>query len=448
MTQENNSETQTVKYTVAARFLPRISNMIATINKRCRRLHIPELKLEVTGSELRTITTTKAHTDGHTVVYSAAVGTTREVLFNHVEMTGGVAKLAGWEFAATLEHDVETGLTVLRTSSAFGQELPPRFRKSTPVCDHCGFDRKRKDTYVVFNAETGEFKQVGRQCIKDFLGHVDPNQALSIAAMWQDVETILTGGYDPDENDDWREWSNDINRGPVMDLNMFVERAVAVVRVFGFVSRKSVMEKGEGYVTSGRVMDHLFPTRDQLKSDKFVAEMNSTEPTDDDKSKATAAIAWIKAHNPDDLNDYMFNLFAATANEIMPFRRAGIVTSLVSAYNRHIEFEDARVLKAKDWQNKIASAKHVGEVGKRLRGLTLTVIRVIPREGNYGVTYITALEDAERNQFTWFASGTELSAGKTYKVDGTVKSHGDFKGMPQTILQRCKATVIAEPVAA
>lgn len=447
MTNEISSENQSVKYTVAARFLPRIQNMIATINKRCRRLHIPELKLEITGSEMRKVAKTRVHVAQGVAVNEGVVGSEREVLFNHVEMTGGVAKIAGWEFAATLEHDVETGLTVLRTSSAFGRELPARFRKSEPVCDHCNLKRTRKDTYVVYNAERDEFKQIGRQCIKDFLGHSDPNQALEIAAMWQDVEVILSGDFD-DSEDNWREWDNTMNRGPVMDLNMFLDRAVAVVRVFGFVSRKSVMEKGEGIATSYRVMDHLFPTRDQLKSDKFRAEIASTEPTDADKAKAQAALEWIKGQDADKLNDYMFNLFAATANDIMPYRRAGIVASLVSAYNRHIEFEDARVRKAKDWQNKIASAHHVGEVGKRLRGLTLTVIRVIPREGDYGVTYITGLEDADRNQFTWFASGTELEVGQTYKVDGTVKEHGDFRGMPQTVLTRCKATQVAEPAAA
>ena len=73
----------------------------------------------------------------------------------------------------------------------------------------------------------------------------------------------------------------------------------------------------------------------------------------------------------------MFNLFAAVANEIMPFAVAGIVASLMGAYNRHMQYEDERQRKAaaaaKALEGKIATCKHVGTVGERLRGLTLKV---------------------------------------------------------------------------
>jgi hypothetical protein len=456
------NDSQTIKYTVAARFIPRIQSLLEKVSKRCRRLRIAEPVLTITGSETRTVV--KRVPDpmaqsGDLARYKEIV---LEAIFNHVELTGPAQpKLAGWEFAGTLEHDLDTNLTILRTSGAFGRELPKHFRTVKPVCDHCHTIRARKDTYVVYHAANDTYRQVGSNCIKDFLGLQNVDQAISIVAMWQDIEAILDGDYEA-QDDGWREWSNAPKAERVCDLWLFLNRVASVTRVHGFVSRKAVMAQMEREdtmsdeeasrqvrleATRDRVMDHLFPPRKM--SNALRQDIIDCEETPADNAKALAAVEWVKSQDPDKLNDYMFNLFAAVANDVMPLRRGGIVASLIGAYNRHMEYEDERQRKAavaaKALEGKVANCKHVGTVGERLRGLTLKVVRVIPREGQYGVTYITALEDLDGNQFTWFASGTSLDVGVTYTVTGTVKSQGEFRGVPQTVLTRCKAEVQETP---
>jgi hypothetical protein len=439
-------EIVTAVYTIAASKLPRISALIDKLNKRCRRLQIPELTLKITGTETKKFT--RKHYGGVIEHY--------EVIFHTVEFTGGRPKLGGWEFAGTLEHDLETGLTILRTSEAFGRELPLKFRKAEPICQHCGLKRTRRDTYIVYNAEQDVYKQVGHQCVADFLGLQDVHRALDIAQVWYDLDSICDGDAEDDGCEGWSGFKKDT----AMSLIEFLSRAVATVRVFGFVSRKAQQElndkldRGELHenaiipqITSVRVMNYLFPERKNLRDKygnptKLAEEIEATKPTEADIKHSEELIEWAQSFDRDQCNDYQFNLLAATANEIMPFRRSGIVASLPAAWNKHMQILDERQKKAAEWAAKnaerIANCKHVGTVGERLRNLKLKVVRVIPREGQYGVTYITALEDQDGNQFTWFASGLELTAGESYTVTGTVKSHGDFKGIAQTVLTRCK----------
>ena len=76
----------------------------------------------------------------------------------------GVAVVNGWKFIASVEH-TEKG-NIIR--AACNIEVPERYYTSSPICEHCKSKRFRKDTYIVMNEETGEFKQVGKSCLMDF----------------------------------------------------------------------------------------------------------------------------------------------------------------------------------------------------------------------------------------------------------------------------------------
>jgi len=48
------------------------------------------------------------------------------------------------------------------------------------------------------------------------------------------------------------------------------------------------------------------------------------------------------------------------------------------------------------------------------------------------------LIDLSGNHLTWFASGSDMEVGNTYKLLGTIKKHDEYNGVKQTILTRCK----------
>ena len=81
-------------------------------------------------------------------------------------------------------------------------------------------------------------------------------------------------------------------------------------------------------------------------------------------------------------------------------------------------------------------SKHQGNVGERLE-LTLTVKRVVEKEGYYGNSAFHIFSDEEGNIYTWNTSSKTLEVGHTYHLKGTVKEHTCFRNVNQTNLTRC-----------
>jgi len=426
------TERTVAEYTIHSFRLGGCNYLIEKLNKRCHRLHIPELKLEVVG------TSTKEAEDRDGFKYTKHYTTVR--------LTGTAPKLAGWEFAATFEHDSETGLTIFRRNSEFKVEIPTDYRKAKNECDHCKKIRNRNDTYLCYNAEKGEFKQVGRTCIKDFLGHKNPHWALECATMWYDLTDFM--GDNSGEDEGWGGGGGHSER--VVGTEEFLDNVFAVVKVYGFVSKTKAQESCEAdrplEATKERVLNYMFPAPDQLKSRGFKAEMEACKPTEESKAQALTALDWIRSMKEDaeanKLSEFLMNLYISCAGDILTMRRTGIVAALSGCYLRHLEGEKKREEEKKTRK----PSNYVGNVGERLRDMVLLVKRVIPREHDFGVTYITGLEDADGNQFTWFSSSENLTAGATYKVTGTVKDQNDkFHGIPTTILSRCKCEELPAP---
>jgi hypothetical protein len=97
--------------------------------------------------------------------------------------------------AATIQHTPEGN--ILRTVPGFETLLPARFRSCDTACEHCNTDRIRKDTYVL-QAEAGEWKQVGRNCLADFLRTGDASgwceMAEILASLAGEMEGFEDGG--------------------------------------------------------------------------------------------------------------------------------------------------------------------------------------------------------------------------------------------------------------
>ena len=81
-------------------------------------------------------------------------------------------------------------------------------------------------------------------------------------------------------------------------------------------------------------------------------------------------------------------------------------------------------------------SKHQGNIGERLE-LTLTVKRVVEKEGYYGNSAFHIFSDEEGNIYTWNTSSKTLEVGRTYHLKGTVKEHTCFRNVNQTNLTRC-----------
>jgi hypothetical protein len=241
--------------------------------------------------------------------------------FTPVTITAAEPKLNGWKFIATVEH-TEAG-NILRSATDDNQNLPTQYRSTKNVCDHCQTNRRRKDTYIVRHDSFGEYRQVGRNCVADFLGHGDP------AAVARYFDNILSLWSDLDERPD----DESFCRAPETETTeIFLAVAAESVRVNGWVAKSS----WDGYPTATLAWDYLFTILPP--GNKRVERYGFDSISDESRELAKAAREW--AANLDvsetDASDYLYNLKVACSLELVTGRRTGIVASAISAYQRHL----------------------------------------------------------------------------------------------------------------
>lgn len=359
------------------------------------------------------------------------VPTGRILRFHTVELVGERPIIAGYKFLGALEHNSEVGL-ILRAVP--GEVFPPEYRDADASnCDHCRKRIKtRIETFIVQRVESGDCKQVGRQCVADFLGGVDPKEVLALVAMLSEAHDILCAGSDYDDEDRERGSRKD----ELYDMVYVLALTSALCRNYGWTARSKASEGHRP--TANRVIEFMTePNPETLFKDRHGnvdrEEMAKYATTEQDTETAETSLEWARnLSERDDLNDYLYNLTTIAKAGAVHTKHFGLACSIVSSYNR----EQERLLGIEREAKQGATSEHFGEVKKRAE-YTLTVTRYTTSEGDYGVTHIFGFEDASGNRAVWFGStnpGMEL--GYTYKVKATIKGHGNYRGVKQTTLTR------------
>jgi hypothetical protein len=130
------------------------------------------------------------------------------------------------------------------------------------------------------------------------------------------------------------------------------------------------------------------------------------------------------------------------------FDRFGKLTDAQSA--AVLKGIDARAAKRAQWDAERAELNarrvHVGTVGEKLT-LTLSVVRRIFVDTQYGSLSIFIMEDADRNVIVYKGNADCISwdgdnireQNVPFTITATVKAHEVREGVPQTIIQRPKA---------
>lgn len=383
-----------------------------------------------------------------------------KVTLEHVAYTvkGEAPTLAGWEFVGTIEH--EHGVNILRTIT--DEAVPERFRTASPKhCDHCGLVRNRTDTFIVRHVETGEYKQVGRSCLKDFLGNKSPGEIAAYATALLDFLESMNSDREESEG-----CSGGSGGGiETFELAAFLAVTAAAIVEHGWTSRTKAKELFGVEATADTVLGHFFDLADpRLTAEQRKDRLIPGATTSANAQLAKEAIEWAKGLDATG-NDYVYNLQAIVELGYVTSRTAGYAASIVSGYFRETERALRKdVLKAD-------GTEHVGTVGKR-EELLLTLIAVFYTEGYYGTTAIHKFADPDGNAVTWFASNDEavllseaypdpcpespyhyipgeerkvtMAKGATYRVKATVKDHGEYKGQAQTTVTRLTVLPVAK----
>lgn len=384
-----------------------------TLNKRAVKCNCQPMRLIVGDTFLK-------------VVSEDLFGNPRKVSFTNVEVHGTIPRIQGWYLRATITPATDTHNLV---KSAGEQEpLDSKYRTISMQCDHCGYKRRRNDVFVIRHVDTREEKVIGRNCLADFCRTRDIQAMITYASFIN----VLSGSLDEDYGSDYYWGSSNIR---TESLEYFLETTSIMIRRFGWVSRKA---SDQLFVasTASDVIWWLW-TQDVNNQKKEFAAKHNLFIEDHDKKLAADALAWIKTVDlANEKSDYLYNLSVAVAKGFAAYETAGLLASLIPAYLRHMEQEVKRATLRK----RAALREYVGEVGKRMRGLKLTVLGATCHDSNWGVSTFVRFSDENENVLVWRASGDvtpDYAIGKTYIVDATPKSHEDHATYgKQTFLTR------------
>lgn len=336
----------------------------------------------------------------------------------YIAVKGQSPKLAGWQFVATLEHD-ENGVILRRLPTYEGAADLMPYRDASPEnCDHCHLRRRRNDTYVIEH-DNGSLKQVGSNCLVDFLGGQSPEQI----ARWCSYVADFIDGIDESDH----EGSNGPQPQKRYDVTFYLTHVACMIRTYGWKSRGQAQYSGGA--TADAANDNIYYQATQ-KKDQGVPMW--TDPIEADEATAVAAIEWVKTLTETDLeNDYLYNLYTSLKGESIPATLFGIAASGISAHARAIEKAIKRQLRAEK-----PESQHIGTVGQRETfTLTITKIHWIADRYSYNDDSkpLIIMLDPSGNEVKWFASrlpgvgdtGNDPIVGGTYEVKASVKRHED-----------------------
>lgn len=376
-----------------------VKNLVERLNKRAAKLGQPKISLEVKGEEIR------------------KVGQFKEIMVKYlfIEMNGERPGLNGWEFVASLEHE-EAG-NIVRTVPGWEANLPEAYRTSGPACDHCRTNRHRKDTYIVFNAELEEFKQIGSNCLKDFTGHPSPQSVAAALEFWTELDETARNAEDYYEDGGYPKSAR------YFQLVDFLAASVAIVRENGWVSRSKAF--GLTRPTADIAADVMYDGK----------QKTGIFPTQEDEALAAAAIEWANNSlaakvDAGTASDFDWNMFMVASKEAITARQFGFAAYIPVMYKKAMEAEIARKAEkeASNW---------IGQEGKRTEIGPMTVVKTVSTETQWGWSYMNKFIDANGNVVIWW-TGTEYELGKVYQGAASIKKHDEYNGIKQTQITRAK----------
>lgn len=407
---------------VAAHVFPYLKQRIEKLNKRARKLRVPEVKLEILDKFIKEVPNRNEMLDLPP----------RQIEFYKVKVHGETPKVAGYKFIATIEHQ-EGGNIIRMVPGEEGGENIKDFYESKPhYCDHCKKVRRRIDTFIVKEEKTGKLRQIGRNCLSDFLGGVDPK-----AVLWYFNE--LNDFFKSVKASEEEAGRRGVRGDEFMDLEKLLIAAAAFIQSFGYVSSKKAAE-GDSTSTSSNVRmfmfdRHLLRQKDISPLQRRMLETISN-PTPEHKQYAATVLQWFKSlpEQQKQSNEFMHNLSVIVNSGKVNRRNVGYAVAIFPVYARAMDLvkkAEAQPQRSNEW---------IGKVGEKIPPTKVKVVRTRMISGPFGTTQIVSMEDVKGNVFVWFNnSANNMKEGEEPTIVGTIKKHDEFNGRKQTHLTRVKA---------
>ena len=404
------------KFAIYEGNMPKFEKALDRIKNKCEKYNCPFVYNKV-GEEFKTETITR-HEDG--TMLESPIEITRRFIIIEVEAHPVVAN---WELVASLEHTKEGNIIHSINNNI---DIPERYYNVAPYCEHCNTNRRRKNSFIIRNIKTNEFKQVGKTCLNDFTGNINAEWLAQFYAMFNKLAEFEApqGGC-----------SNNERYFPVMDLLTYT---VAVTNIYGYC------KSGTDNATGETVKDFYIVNEcggyfidDVNNSIKGKMQEVNFKVTEEDTATAKKIIAYV--NNIEDGNNYIHNIKTLCASDMVAYRNVNLLVSAITCYNRDLE----RKAKAEARKKEAGRSHHIGNIKDRLT-INIASWKCLTSWCNCydgyhePTTFLYQFVDNDDNIFVWKTQKHLDEDTTLQEITGTVKAHNVFRDAKQTELTRCK----------
>ncbi len=358
--------------------------------RTARRLQVPEPSYEVVKSESRLA---RGAIFAHEVAHPELIPRRQ---WDAVVLSGSAPRIEGFKFVAAVEKSRAAEQNMIFTLPGSTADLR-KFRSAALECEHCQLKRDRAAIFVIQDQDTGSLHAVGRSCLRDFTGHVSPEQVAAFA-----TALFTLASREEDGSEDWA-------RGRVRDLTYstigFLEMTAAVVDEFGWTP---------GGVTRDLVLNAL--------SRQGIFEPGISVPKIEPRHVVAAkeALEWVRSLATDPISnpsDYLLNLLLALRGDVVGRKEFGLAASAIAAHARHLEREVKKAQRAAADE----AAADIPEFSGRAR-ITGTIVSTKWRETDFGPTLKMLVRHADGWK-VWGSVPSSLGTVESNLIGKTVEFH-------------------------
>lgn len=383
--------------------LGHLQKRLDKLNRVAKKLGLPEITFERLNTEpqWREMTITSTNQEDREV----------QVLCHQVRVSGVSPNLSGYQFVARIDH-LEGGNLVLGGPNL--SKIENNWGTCEPWCDHCQTVRARKTSFIVREVDTGETKQVGKSCLKDFLGHQNPVAVAELASFLWELE-----------RGDVQEDMLEVGGLPLEDLGysprVVLAASVAVIRRDGRYYPRDTPEAPHGGVPTAIVVREFFADKAGSKPHVNIQAA--------DYDRADLILDWAtQLEGSAEL--YLHNIAVLARSYAVTEKRFGILCSAPVAYERWYE---------QNRQDQANQSKHIGTQGEKFACL-LTHTGSTHYDTQFGRQYVLFFETEEKDNVVWKTGNppSGIKKGLQYAMQFTVKEHGERNNKKQTIIIRPK----------
>lgn len=311
-------------------------------------------------------------------------------------------KLGSYDLIAIIDHTLSPTENAIYSYND-NYKIPTKYRTAPPCCDHCRTQRQRNNTALLMDSASGELKQVGINCLKEYTG-INANDVIcAFIALEEAFEEL------------------DTERG------YYTGGAPAHVATVDYIAFCVNYINHKGYDKS-------------LKNLAFDEVLKERSPaTDADRETAHKVIDYFKNGRFDD--EFLHNIHMNAQQEYT--RENGLLAYAYKAYQKEME----RAAKLEARAAEAAKTCYYGNVGDKVKN-----IKVVGRVAasyeirvsyyNFVTTYIYEFKDSANHVFIWKSQKEiQLNDGGQFRgtISGTIKAHEEYNSTKQTVLTRCKA---------